>query len=377
MLETNPEFLLLLSPLAVDVRDTLTIVTESFGCVHLEYALSPEIVLLQFLSKTVVYDSYWRFAAERLAMYTRRLVDPEGPWTDDPILSSYRFTNTYRVSDRVSQYLISEVQYRPDRSQAPAEVFFRTILFKLFNRIDMWERLEREHGSLSWQSADFEAICRTFDLAMQNGKRVYSAAYIMPAPKLGHTRKHANHLALLKMMMEAGLPGHIQRAGSLAEVFDLLLPWQGLGAFLAFQYAIDLNYSTLTDFEESSFVVAGPGAIDGISKCFVSLEGYSPEEVIYMMADAQESEFERLGLNFPGLFGRRLQPIDCQNLFCEISKYARLAYPEVKGTNGRTRIKQGYAGEGTLPHPQFPPRWKLAVPKLERKAMCPRQGVLI
>lgn len=68
-------------------------------------------------------------------MYERRLLDPEGPWTDDTILASYRFTNTYRASDRVSQYLIREVQYRPDRSQAPAEVFFRTILFKLFNRI--------------------------------------------------------------------------------------------------------------------------------------------------------------------------------------------------------------------------------------------------
>ena len=310
-------------------------------------------------------------------MYERRLEDPEGPWTEDAILASYRFTNTYRAADRVSQYLIREVQYRPDRSQAPAEVFFRTILFKLFNRIDTWELLERQHGSLSWQSADFDEISASLDRAMEKGRRIYSAAYIMPAPKLGYARKHANHLALLRMMMEEGLPARIERARSLAEVYDLLRPWQSLGSFLAFQYAIDLNYSSLIDFEESSFVVAGPGAIDGISKCFVSTEGLSPEAIIDLMVEAQDREFERLGIDFPGLFGRRLQPIDCQNLFCEIGKYARIAHPEVPGASGRTRIKQSYAGEGTLPRPSFPPRWGLKVPSIDPAPFRPRQGVLI
>lgn len=349
----------------------------AFVGVRLNLAYLSEVFLLNSLNKTVVYDSYWRFAAERLAMYERRLVDPDGPWTNDAILASYRFTNTYRVADRVSQYLIREVQYRSDRSQAPAEIFFRTILFKLFNRIETWELLEREHGALSWQSADFDAMCASLDRSMQRGNRVYSAAYIMPAPRLGQVRKHANHLTLLKTMMEEGLPARIERAASLAEIYALLKPWQGLGPFLAFQYAIDLNYSSMVDFEEGSFVVAGPGAVDGISKCFLSTEGYSPEDIIRMVTDAQEREFERLSIDFRGLFGRRLQPIDCQNLFCEISKYARVAHPEVAGTSGRTRIKQGYAGGGTLPRPSFPPRWRLAVPMFSVRHSEPRQGVLL
>jgi hypothetical protein len=333
--------------------------------------------LLNTLEKTVVYDSYWRFAAERLAMYQRRLSDPNGPWTQDRVLRSYRFTNTYRVADRVRQYLVRDVQYRPDRSQAPAEIFFRTLLFKLFNKIETWELIERENGPLSWQSADFDEIASTLDRAMARGMTIYSAAYIMPAPRLGGVRKHTNHLLLLRTMMENGLPGRIEQAESLAAVYDMLKPWPGLGAFLAFQYAIDLNYSSMLDFDEASFVVAGPGALDGISKCFVSTEGQSPENIIYMMADAQEREFERLGIQFLGLFGRRLQPIDCQNLFCEISKYARVAHPEVAGKSGRTRIKQGYAGEGMLPRPAFPPRWNVRVPDIKAQAYAPRQRVLL
>ena len=37
-----------------------------------------------------------------------------------------------------------------------------------------------------------------------------------------------------------------------------------------------------------------------------------------------------------------MQLIDCQNLFCEVDKYARHAHPEVRGISGRTRIKQSY-----------------------------------
>ena len=329
------------------------------------------------MQRTVVFDSYWRFAAERLGVYLRRLSDPNGPWTHDPILRSYRFTNTYRVADRVSQYLIGQIQYRPDRSQAPAELFFRTMLFKLFNRIETWELLERELGPISWQAADLNEMLRILDGAKRRGTTLYSAAYIMPSPRLGGARKHGNHLKLLATMMDEGMPARVERASSLSEVYDLLLPWPGLGPFLAFQYAIDLNYSAMLEFDEGSFVVAGPGALDGIAKCFGSTDGLDAEAVIYMMVDEQDRHFGRLGLHFPGLFGRRLQPIDCQNLFCEISKYARVAHPEVSGRSGRTRIKQGYSGEGALSQPVFPRRWNLQVPDFTSVAYAPRQGALL
>ncbi len=318
---------------------------------------------------TEVYETFWVFASERLQMYRRRLAGREGPWTDDPILAAHRFTNVYRASDRVSQYLIREVQYGRARSQAPDEVFFRTMLFKLFNRIETWELLERCLGSLAWQSADLDAAARILDDALARGSRVYSAAYIMPSPALGYARKHANHLALLERMMADGLPGRLQRLASLGEVYLALRCYPGLGPFLAFQFAIDLNYSSLLDFDEADFVVAGPGALDGISKCFADVGSATPEEVIHTMVLRQDHEFTRLRLPFSGLFGRPLQPIDVQNLFCEISKYARAKHPEITGISGRTRIKQSFkASNRPLDEPVFPPRWRLRVPSREPSA---------
>lgn len=323
-------------------------------------------------STTEVFDSYWRFAAERLAMYYRRLGNPIGPWTEDLILRDYRFTNTFRAADRVSQYLIREVQYREDRSQAPDEVFFRTMLFKLFNRIDTWEELERELGPVSWQHARFEAMSDILDGLIAAGRRVYSAAYIMPSPAYGHLRKHANHLAMLARMMSDGLPGRLAQASSMHSAYEMILDYPGLGPFLAFQYTIDLNYSTLLNFDEGDFVVAGPGALDGIAKCFKNAGSLKPAALIHAMAERQDDEFARLGLNFVGLFGRRLQPIDCQNIFCEVSKYARVAHPYTRGSSDRTRIKQRYrpAGSSAAASPYFPPKWKLRLAAPEVSAVA-------
>lgn len=328
--------------------------------------------------RTEVFDSFWRFAAERLAIYYRRLTDPTGPWTADPVLSAHRFTNTYRAADRVSQYLIREVQYRTDRSQAPDEVFFRTILFKIFNRIDTWERLEDALGPISWQSADMEKIADKLSELIDTGKRIYSAAYIMPSPSFGHARKHVNHLALVASMMEDGLPGRLNRAQSLRAAYELILSYPGLGPFLAFQYAIDLNYSTLMNFDEDEFVVAGPGALDGISKCFQNVRHLRPEAIINRVVEHQEREFKALGLNFDGLFGRPLKPIDCQNLFCEISKYARAAHPDITGISGRTRIKQRYdiSNAHRAASPFFPPKWKLEVTTLKVAPLPPSKDAM-
>lgn len=152
--------------------------------------------------------------------------------------------------------------------------------------------------------------------------------------------------------------------------YEAVLDYPGLGPFLAFQYTIDLNYSSLLDFDESDFVVAGPGALDGMAKCFGNAKGFDPAHVIYEMVERQGDEFSRLGIDFAGLFGRSLKPIDCQNLFCEISKYARAAHPEALGLSGRTRIKQRYRADGgaLTATPTFPPKWGLkgSVPKVAK-----------
>lgn len=311
-------------------------------------------------SPSPVFESYWRFAAERQAMYERRLSGLAAPWTDDAVLRSFRFTNVFRASDRVSQYLIRNVIYQGD--QSPDEVLFRILLFKLFNKIETWELLEREFGTLSLTTFDPSRVDVMLSRARAQGCRIYSNAYIIPSVPGWRTPKHAGHLRLAVALAEQGFTERVRSSGNLQELFILLRGVPGLGDFLAYQFAIDVCYSAVVDHAEDEFVIAGPGALDGLSKVFPGLDLRRAGQVIRQLTNEQEQWFDAFGLSFSGLFGRRLHLIDVQNLFCEISKYARVVHPEFLGVAGRTRIKQTFRPFGPLPAPFFPPKWGLLVP---------------
>lgn len=314
------------------------------------------------LRPTAAFATYWRFAAARQRLFYRRLLGQAPPWTPDPVLRDHRFTNAYRASDRVSQYLIRHVLY-PEAAGPegdPRDTLFRILLFKLFNRVGTWQALERSVGEIGWRGYSFDAYDAVLTAALGRGERIFSAAYIMPSGQtsFGSPRKHRNCLRLLECVAGGGSED-LMGCASLQEVFRLLRSYPLMGDFLAFQFTIDINYSCLADFGEDTFVVAGPGARDGIGKCFSNAHASSPERIIALMAERQAEEFGRLGLRFQSLWGRPLQLIDCQNLFCEVGKYARVAHPDLPGASGRTRIKQGFRTTAALPLPPpfYPPKW--------------------
>ena len=58
------------------------------------------------IKRQEVYDLYWYFACERQNIFWKKINGEPAPWTDDKILQEYKFCNSYRVNDRVSQYLL-------------------------------------------------------------------------------------------------------------------------------------------------------------------------------------------------------------------------------------------------------------------------------
>jgi hypothetical protein len=308
---------------------------------------------------TPVFYAYWRFAAERQRIFYRRLNRATGHLTNDPVLRNFKFTNVYRASDRVSQYLIRNVIYRADLPCDETNLFFRILLFKLFNKIETWKLLEDEIGRTTWETFSFDRYNSLLSEHMSQGRRIYSAAYIMPSPgrAFGHKLKHQNHLKLLELLIRESYPSRLADCKSMADAFALLKSAPSIGPFLAYQYVTDLNYSPLTDFAEDEFVVAGPGAVDGIHKCFVGAGAVDSADIIRYMWENQGKYFSEQGVKFQSLWGRPLQLIDCQNVFCEISKYARVAFPDYAGVAGRTRIKQKFQPSGPLLAPWYPPKW--------------------
>ena len=308
---------------------------------------------------TKVYETYWQFAAERQEIFFRRLEGQDCPWTNDTILSVYKFTNAYRATDRVTQYLIREVIYRGDES--PQEVFFRTIIFRIFNSINTWEHLVNTFGSVRYADFRMNRYEAALTSLAESSKTIYSPAYIMPSGKssFGFPKKHQNHLCLVQSMMKDQLYARLSAAASMQSAFELLKAYPMVGNFLAYQHLVDINYSEITNFSENEFVMPGPGARDGIRKCFSDLGNLTESEVIRLVTERQEEEFSQRGIRFKSLFGRPLHLIDCQNLFCEVDKYSRIKHPDIPGRSGRTRIKQKFRPMRSLDGYWFPPKWRI------------------
>lgn len=276
--------------------------------------------------RSEVYGAYWRTAYERMEIFW-------GKKTKDPIFQTYKFCNVYRACDRVSQYLIREVIYGKERDGV--DTLFRIFLFRLINRIETWERLPE----VSYKDFSFERYAKIFESLP---KPVYGNAFILCANKaFGYDRKYLNHLELLRRVQW----GKVARAQSLKKLYGFLRELPLIGPFMAYQIAIDMNYSPVFAFDENDFTVAGPGAIRGICKCFEKTK-MSDAEIIMDMVENQDKEFERLGLPFRNLFGRPMKAIDCQGWLCETDKYCRVAYPEF--ASNRVRIKTKYKPTGKL-----------------------------
>ncbi len=300
-----------------------------------------------------IFDTYWYLAAERQHIFFNKIKGVT-PLTTDPIFLTYKFCNTFRASDRVSQFLIKKVIYGGDFGKR--DLLLRILLFRLLNKNETWTALEEKIGTVTFSNFDFGTYRKALEEIKEESGVLYGNAFILCANKVfGYEKKYENHLALLEKIFEENIYITILESRSLMELFNNLKILPLIGNFMAYQIAIDLNYSPLFDFDENDFTMAGPGAIRGIDKCFEDKGKMSNEEIIMYMVENQDKEFRRLGLNFQNLFGRKLKAIDCQGLFCETDKYSRVRFPELK--SNRVRIKTKYQPQSLRIDYFYPPKW--------------------
>ena len=299
---------------------------------------------------------YFYFIQERMKIFWnkyehRRLL------TDDPILKEYKFTNVYRACDRVSQYLIREVINKDSGKYSPEDVLLRILVFKVFNKIETWEYLSRL-TDITINSFNVENICKELT-RRQKDYPIFSNAYMMAGSHARYKGIVTKHQVWLQMIEDEFIKNKgfkkILQAKSMSDVYNQLRDYPLIGDFLAYQYAIDFNYSPYLNFDEDSFVKAGVGAVRGIKKCFNSY-GDSFEDAIIYTHDHLEELQKRYGYTqFRPLPGRELKLIDLQNCFCETDKYLRAKMPELKV--GNVRIKQHYKPTEGVINYCFPDKW--------------------
>jgi hypothetical protein len=312
-----------------------------------------------------IFDAYWQFITERQNIFWRRQQGESGPWTMDPILQKHKFTNTYRILDRVSQFMLKNVIY-DGVQRTPEDTIFRILLFKLFNKNSTWGVFKhdlREEPSI--QNFTVAAYDEILTAAQDRGETISGNAYMMTAHGSFGDRRHRMYLRLLNQWMEEDLPGRVMK-GSMQDCFNIIMKYRTMKDFLSNQYTLDIGYTDLVNWDENDFIAAGPGTQRGINKAFTGVKKGQYADIVRYVQETQEEHFQRLGLDFKYIGNRKLHLNDLSNCFCEFDKYCREAYPEITvdmkaGAPVRSRIKQKFReNSDSIPY-IFPPKWNITL----------------
>ncbi|QRV87490.1 hypothetical protein RhiJN_15508 [Ceratobasidium sp. AG-Ba] len=284
---------------------------------------------------------YWVY--ERHQLFLKRLQGLPPPWTNDVILQKYRFTNVSRTYDRATQFLIRKVINIGDQDHE--ELFFRVVLFRLFNRISTYEYLEEHCGPLTIENFNIKEWTRALSKLRLSKSSLYTAAYQVNWPDFGaetdNKPSHQKHFILIKRMLRDRLPNKIRACRTLKNAFELIREYSSFGNFTSYQLALDLNMLPEVNYNQDAWAPAGPGSRNGLLKMFgPGVRGIETEAMLYLLS-IQDEHWRRLGVDMntpvhgPGLCPPKIGLPEMEHALCEVDKYSRERHPEIRLNSGK------------------------------------------
>lgn len=301
--------------------------------------------------------AFFAYARERHAIYLRRqagpVVDPgvsspvgkitaqslPGPWTTDPILQQYRFTNVFRELDRTTIWFRKNVRER----LPPEQMLLATVVFRWFNRITTGEAIFLQgvfpRGPGLPMATAWEEFWETLDVGVLRqailaycGKGPYvTGAYIIKTPE-GYT-KLEGVLQCIDWFVRGDWREYNLTPESLPQPLEDTWNWLKrhayLGDFMSYEVVSDLRWCPWWDRAPDIMTWAnpGPGAARGASRVFMDgNRGYwdqhrNKQTLIKKMREllemSQSSEF------WPGDWPA-WEMREVEHTLCEFDKYERV-----------------------------------------------------
>jgi hypothetical protein len=112
------------------------------------------------------------YMIERENIRRRKEAGQPAPWTDDPILRDYSFTNVRRSDDRTTRLLV-ETFYRPNAAGArPGDVLFNCAMARFFGKVD-------GVVGVGWQSDYDPDVVIPVARLLDEQKRLFTGAYVI------------------------------------------------------------------------------------------------------------------------------------------------------------------------------------------------------
>jgi 5-hmdU DNA kinase-like protein len=287
-------------------------------------------------------EGFWRFVTERQAIWHRRFVEKlSPPWTKDPILRDYKFTNVYRELDYGTIWYMKNVRKAAKLSlstklgsghiklpklQRKMNLLWMTVLYRLVNRVETFE----EVGLLpyfQWDSG-WRKWKEKFEKRQRRGDQIFTNAHLtLPTHKVGQSKleKYMEVLSdfrihLLDLVLE------IDNANTLEEVFNTLKTIECVGPFISYEICCDLMLANAIRFTENDWVNPGPGCKRGINLIWPrvhTVEEY--QKKIEWLTFNQQHLFKKYHLTFYE-YGHPLTLRGIEHSLCEFQKYYKMQH---------------------------------------------------
>lgn len=277
------------------------------------------------------FNTFVFYLNEREKIRQKRINGEPGPWTEDPILGRYKFTNIMRSEDRTTRWLVKN-WYEPNRDAKPTVQALNCAIARYFGHQDFLAEIGYQYR---W---DPEHILRTANRMLGERRKVFTGAYIIT--NAGSTDPKQNVVVnqfLTPFRFNLDQIVRLCETNSWRRVAEFLQTLPGIGPFMSKEIALDMLLNPILENAEDklSWTPAGPGSIRGLNRIFgrplqASMkQGDAVHEMQMLMGRiASEKLFEdympKIGIDF-GV-------TDIQFSLCELDKYLR-----VKNAEGRPR----------------------------------------
>ena len=283
----------------------------------------------------IATSRFFDYMKKRELIRLRKEAGQPRPWTDDPILQEYKFTNVRRHYDWTSNMLRSTF-YSDHFDDDPRSILMNCAVYRYFGTFEFAKAV----GWYDYDDFDLWKIedCATDRLA--NGERVFTGAYVvtnqgMSAPKPQVVCRH--FLSDLYKAVPA-LLDQVQKTRSWRDLAGVMSTIKGFGGsgFMTKEVLLDTmmtgfwggeiqhvdnrKFTYPEDYDQ--WTPVGPGGVRGAARLLghdspatFNIGKGKPIEIIMRLYEAQE-EF------WPEEYGK-LFPTDIQFQLCEFDKYER------------------------------------------------------
>tara|TARA_Y100001937_G_scaffold7893_1_gene9945 strand:- start:217 stop:1119 length:903 start_codon:yes stop_codon:yes gene_type:complete len=214
-------------------------------------------------------ENFYNWINERHAIYLARVRGDSPPWTEDPILREYKFTNPFRENDRTTVYM-RKAWTEPNNNRPFGEIIFNCCLFRMVGTMEFAEVHGWVHAdALEW---DPEHTVNLISNRIKHGLKTFTGAYIITNQGIKKPKAEVVVYEFLVPIYQSQVKlGKLaSETQSLQAVHNALSAYKGWGGggFMSYEVVSDLNYTSVLDkaTDRFSWANAGPGAMRGINR---------------------------------------------------------------------------------------------------------------